>query len=83
MEFREKNMDLMRHDIVSVLKNSSLAFVRELVGIDPVAVFRWAILRAFFRAQFAFLEAGHRYRLAKGKKYCSIYLKVLDSENSC
>ncbi len=61
-------MDLMRHDIVSVLKNSSLAFVRELVGIDPVAVFRWAILRAFFRAFFAFNEAGHRYRLAKGKK---------------
>ena len=60
-------MDLMRHDIVSVLKNSSLAFVRELVGIDPVAVFRWAIIRAFFRAYFAFREAGHRYRLAKGK----------------
>ncbi|KAI8434162.1 hypothetical protein MSG28_012281 [Choristoneura fumiferana] len=40
---REKNLDLMRQDIVSVLKNSSLAFVRELVGVDPVAVFRWAI----------------------------------------
>lgn len=46
---REKNLDLMRQDIVSVLKNSSLAFVRELVGVDPVAVFRWAIVRAFFR----------------------------------
>ena len=60
-------MDLMRHDIVSVVKNSSLAFVRELVGIDPVAVFRWAIIRAFFRALFAFHEAGRRQRLAKGK----------------
>ncbi|KOB73231.1 Myosin-IXa, partial [Operophtera brumata] len=46
---REKNLDSMRPDIVSVLKNSSLAFVRELVGVDPVAVFRWAIVRAFFR----------------------------------
>lgn len=62
-------MDLMRHDIVSVLKNSSLAFVRELVGIDPVAVFRWAILRAFFRAFFAFHEAGHRYRMARGNRF--------------
>ncbi|XP_041980868.1 unconventional myosin-IXAa-like isoform X2 [Aricia agestis] len=60
---REKNLDLMRQDIVSVLKNSSLAFVRELVGVDPVAVFRWAIVRAFFRGYFAFLDAGKRHRV--------------------
>ncbi|XP_017776709.1 PREDICTED: unconventional myosin-IXa-like isoform X2 [Nicrophorus vespilloides] len=59
---REKNLDLMRQDIVGVLKNSSMAFVRELVGADPVAVFRWAIVRAFFRAYFAFHEAGRRHR---------------------
>ncbi|XP_063382914.1 unconventional myosin-IXAa-like [Cydia fagiglandana] len=63
---REKNLDLMRQDIVSVLKNSSLAFVRELVGVDPVAVFRWAIVRAFFRGYFAFLEAGRRHRGLRG-----------------
>ncbi|XP_031335127.1 unconventional myosin-IXa-like isoform X2 [Photinus pyralis] len=61
-EMREKNLDLMRQDIVSVLKNSSMAFVRELVGADPVAVFRWAIVRAFFRAYFAFHEAGRKHR---------------------
>lgn len=61
-EMREKNLDLMRQDIVGVLKNSSMAFVRELVGADPVAVFRWAIVRAFFRAHFAFHEAGRRHR---------------------
>lgn len=59
---REKNLDLMRQDIVSVLKNSSMAFVRELVGADPVAVFRWAILRAFFRSYFAFRDAGVKHR---------------------
>ncbi|CAB3374023.1 Hypothetical predicted protein [Cloeon dipterum] len=64
-EFREKNLDLMRPDIVSVLKNSSLAFVRELVGADPVAVFRWAIVRAYFRAFFAFNEAGKKHRTVK------------------
>ncbi|CAG9790872.1 unnamed protein product [Diatraea saccharalis] len=62
---REKNLDLMRQDIVSVLKNSSLAFVRELVGVDPVAVFRWAIVRAFFRGYFAFLDAGRRHRVSR------------------
>lgn len=61
-EMREKNLDLMRQDIVSVLKNSSMAFVRELVGADPVAVFRWAILRAFFRSYFAFRFAGSKHR---------------------
>lgn len=65
-EMREKNLDLMRQDIVSVLKNSSMAFVRELVGADPVAVFRWAILRAFFRAYFAFHEAGMKQRQLRG-----------------
>ncbi|XP_064649204.1 unconventional myosin-IXAa-like isoform X26 [Lineus longissimus] len=66
-DFKEKNMDLMRDDIVMVLKNSSLAFVRELVGVDPVAILRWAIVRAFFRCYFAFVDAGKRYRETKGK----------------
>lgn len=30
-------------------------------------MFQWAILRAFFRALFAFHEAGNRQRAAKGK----------------
>ncbi len=35
-------------------------------GYDPVAVLRWAILRAFFRAFFAFLDAGKRHRQNSG-----------------
>lgn len=53
-DFREKNSDLMRPDIVGVLKSSGLTFVRELVGTDPLAMFRWQILRAFFKAYFIF-----------------------------
>ncbi|KAG8294455.1 Unconventional myosin-IXb [Homalodisca vitripennis] len=68
-EMREKNLDLMRTEMVGVLKNSSMAFVRELVGADPVAVFRWAILRAFFRAHFAFNEAGRRHRQFRGNPF--------------
>ncbi|XP_064475014.1 unconventional myosin-IXa-like isoform X2 [Ornithodoros turicata] len=57
-DFKEKNVDLMRPDVVMVLKSSSVALVRELVGADPVAVFRWAILRAFFRSYYAFQRSS-------------------------
>ncbi|CAH1796283.1 unnamed protein product [Owenia fusiformis] len=66
-DFREKNLDLMRQDVVFVLKNSTQSFVRELVGADPLAVLRWAILRAFFRGVAAFKMAGKRYRKQGGR----------------
>ncbi|CAB1323574.1 unnamed protein product [Coregonus sp. 'balchen'] len=49
-DFREKNTDHMRPDIVALLKSSKNAFICGLMGIDPVATFRWAVLRAYFRA---------------------------------
>lgn len=79
---REKNLDLMRPDgVVGVLKNSSLAFVRELVGADPVAVFRWAILRAFFRAHFAFQEAGRAHRHGRGMYRTTYNLNIINASN--
>ncbi|XP_048473063.1 unconventional myosin-IXAa isoform X2 [Rhincodon typus] len=57
-DFREKNTDHMRPDIVALLKSSKNAFISSLIGIDPVAVFRWSILRSYFRAAVAFREAG-------------------------
>ncbi|XP_067358322.1 unconventional myosin-IXAb-like isoform X3 [Channa argus] len=60
-DFREKNTDHMRPDIVALLKSSKNAFVCGLMGIDPVATFRWAVLRAYFRAMVAFREAGRRH----------------------
>ncbi|OXB59358.1 hypothetical protein ASZ78_016099 [Callipepla squamata] len=60
-DFREKNTDHMRPDIVALLRSSKSAFICGMMGIDPVAVFRWAVLRAFFRAVVAFREAGKRY----------------------
>ncbi|XP_067417310.1 unconventional myosin-IXb isoform X3 [Emydura macquarii macquarii] len=59
-DFREKNMDYMRPDIVALLRSSDSAYVRELIGMDPVAVFRWAILRAAIRAIAVFAEAGRQ-----------------------
>lgn len=60
-DFREKNTDHMRPDIVALLKSSKKAFICGLMGIDPVATFRWAVLRAYFRALVAFREAGRRH----------------------
>uniref|UniRef100_A0A8C7ZWZ0 Myosin IXA n=1 Tax=Oryzias sinensis TaxID=183150 RepID=A0A8C7ZWZ0_9TELE len=59
-DFREKNTDHMRPDIVALLKSSKNAFICSLIGIDPSATFRWAVLRAYFRALVAFKEAGKR-----------------------
>ncbi|XP_007231906.3 unconventional myosin-IXAa isoform X4 [Astyanax mexicanus] len=60
-DFREKNTDHMRPDIVALLKSSKNAFICSLIGIDPVATFRWAVLRAYFRAVVSFREAGKRH----------------------
>ncbi|PKU28944.1 unconventional myosin-ixb isoform x1 [Limosa lapponica baueri] len=59
-DFREKNMDYMRPDIVALLRSSDSAFVRELIGMDPIAVFRWAVLRAAIQAMAVFAEAGRQ-----------------------
>lgn len=60
-DFREKNTDHMRPDIVALLRSSKNAFISGMIGIDPVAIFRWSVLRAFFRAMVAFREAGKRH----------------------
>ncbi|MFT7798703.1 unconventional myosin-IXb-like isoform X3 [Arapaima gigas] len=60
-DFREKNTDHMRPDIVALLRSSERAYVRELIGMDPVAMFRWGILRATLRGMAAFNEAGRRW----------------------
>lgn len=57
-DFREKNTDHMRPDIVALLRSSDRAYVRQLIGMDPVAMFRWGILRATIRGMAAFNEAG-------------------------
>jgi myosin-9 len=64
----------MRPDIVALLRSSRNAFVSGMTGIDPVAVFRWAVLRAFFRAVVAFREAGKRHIQRKsGKPFLLVF----------
>uniref|UniRef100_A0A8C9RKI1 Myosin IXA n=1 Tax=Scleropages formosus TaxID=113540 RepID=A0A8C9RKI1_SCLFO len=81
-DFREKNTDHMRPDIVALLKSSKNAFICSLIGIDPVATFRWAVLRAYFRALVAFRESGKRFAEKRaghdGAAPCTV-LKSVDS----
>lgn len=51
----------MRPDIVALLRSSDRAYVRQLIGMDPVAMFRWGILRATIRGMAAFNEAGRSW----------------------
>ncbi|XP_038640104.1 unconventional myosin-IXAa isoform X2 [Scyliorhinus canicula] len=81
-DFREKNTDHMRPDIVALLKSSKNAFICGLIGIDPVAVFRWSILRSFFRAAVAFREAGKRYVEKKPGHDDAVPFPVLKSVDS-
>ncbi|XP_056022909.1 unconventional myosin-IXa-like isoform X21 [Ostrea edulis] len=67
-DFREKNVDQVRPDIVSVLKSSNLSFLRELMGLDPVAVLRWSIIKTLVKSVFAFIAAGRTYRSNGGVK---------------
>jgi len=46
------------------LENRLLLWLRcvDDVGEDPLAVLRWALVRVFFRACFAFVDAGRQHR---------------------
>ncbi|XP_066536632.1 unconventional myosin-IXb isoform X2 [Hoplias malabaricus] len=60
-DFRAKNTDHMRPDMVALLRSSERSYLRQLIGSDPVAVFRWGILRATVRTIAMFKEAGRRF----------------------
>jgi len=51
----------MRPDIVALLRSSECSYLRQLIGSNPVAVFRWGILRATIRTLAVFNEAGRSW----------------------
>uniref|UniRef100_A0AAQ5ZNB5 Myosin IXB n=1 Tax=Amphiprion ocellaris TaxID=80972 RepID=A0AAQ5ZNB5_AMPOC len=77
-DFREKNTDHMRPDIVALLRSSDRAYVRQLIGMDPVAMFRWGILRATIRGIAAFNEAGRAWAAKKSDESSSPHLSRPD-----
>ena len=60
--FREKNTDLMRQDIVNVLKTSKQNLVRALIGLPSVAAAQWGRVRTLLLATAIFREAGRLRR---------------------
>ncbi|KAL4608041.1 unconventional myosin-IXb [Arapaima gigas] len=60
-DFREKNTDHMRADIVRLLRCSDRVYVRHLVGMAPTAAFRWGVLRASICSLAVFNEAGRQH----------------------
>ncbi|KAF7706039.1 hypothetical protein HF521_019293 [Silurus meridionalis] len=84
-DFREKNTDHMRPDIVALLRSSERGYLRRLISAYPVAVFRWGILRATVRAMFAIKAAGRRWATehpAAVKRYSRDSLKELKRPSS-
>ncbi|XP_048844324.1 unconventional myosin-IXb-like isoform X2 [Brienomyrus brachyistius] len=63
-DFREKNMDHMRADIMLLLRSSNRAYVRQLIAASPAAMFRWGVLRAAIYSLAVFNNAA-RHRAAK------------------
>ena len=56
--FREKNRDLMRQDIVDLLKTSRMDIVRALIGLPSLASSKWRCLKLMVLAAHAFQQCG-------------------------
>jgi hypothetical protein len=63
--FRTKNRDLMRQDIIDVLRTSHMDLVRALIGLPPYAVHRWHMAYHKVVSTFAFKKAGAVHKLKK------------------
>ena len=59
-DFREKNTEHMRPEVVSLLRSSERAFLHHLVASSPEALFRWGVLRATIRILSVFKNMGRQ-----------------------
>ncbi|KAM6918696.1 unconventional myosin-IXb-like [Xenentodon cancila] len=59
-DFRKKNTEHMRPEVVSLLRSSERSFLHHLVASSPEALFRWGVLRATIRILAVFKNMGRR-----------------------
>nr|XP_019965984.1 PREDICTED: unconventional myosin-IXb-like isoform X3 [Paralichthys olivaceus] len=59
-DFREKNSEHMRPEVVSLLRSSERSFLHHLVASSPEALFRWGVLRATIRILSVFRNLGRQ-----------------------
>ena len=63
--FREKNRDLMRQDVVEVLKTSHMDLVRSLIGLHSYAAHKWRIIISTVYGAVRFRRCGSERRRRK------------------
>lgn len=59
-DFKEKNMEHMRPEVVSLFRSSERAVLHHLVASSPHALFRWGVLRATIRIVSVFKYLGRQ-----------------------
>ncbi|XP_035861012.1 unconventional myosin-IXb isoform X4 [Sander lucioperca] len=59
-DFRQKNTEHMRPEVISLLRSSERSFVHHLVASSPEALFRWGVLRATIRILTVFKILGRQ-----------------------
>ncbi|XP_073346792.1 unconventional myosin-IXb isoform X2 [Pagrus major] len=82
-DFREKNTEHMRPEVVSLMRSSERAFLHHLVASSPEALFRWGVLRATIRILTVFKNLGRqRAELIASRKGSRKSLKDMKQRSS-
>ncbi|XP_060901288.1 unconventional myosin-IXb-like isoform X2 [Labrus mixtus] len=82
-DFREKNTEHMRPEVISLLRSSERSFLHHLVASSPEAQFRWGVLRATIRILSVFKNMGRkRAELIKSRHNSRISLKYMRQQSS-
>uniref|UniRef100_H2YUM7 Myosin motor domain-containing protein n=1 Tax=Ciona savignyi TaxID=51511 RepID=H2YUM7_CIOSA len=81
-DFREKNHDQVREDLITLVRTSQSSFIQGIVSKSPAAVVRWGVLRAIVRAMFAFKNAGKK-TLRKFFSYFFLPVTIFTSARIC
>ncbi|CAG5896503.1 unnamed protein product [Menidia menidia] len=82
-DFRQKNTEHMRPQVVSLLRSSERSFLHHLVSSSPEALFRWGVLRATIRILTVFKSmARQRAELIAAKRNSRKSLKELKRQSS-
>ncbi|XP_039999529.1 unconventional myosin-IXb isoform X2 [Xiphias gladius] len=81
-DFREKNTEHMRPEVVSLLRSSEWAFLHNLVASSPEALFRWGILRATIRILTVFKHMGRQRAELTARRNSRITLKDMKRHSS-
>lgn len=71
-DFRKKNTEHMRPDVISLLRSSERSFIHHLVASSLEAQFRWGVLRAAVRILTVFKKLGRRREELTGARRKSL-----------